>query len=551
MKTILCISLIFCLTYTTAQKPIETLTGHSNLVWSVNYSPDGKYLASGSGDNSIKIWEPTTGNCIRTLTGHSSWVSSVNYSPDGKYLASGSDDNSIKIWVLVISARVRMYVEEKVTAWQQKGEYEKTTDYQLRVNEQTRQKKIASLSADALALFKEEEKNNFKIGACSIKGNYDADNESFLLDISPIGEVVIKVPLAEAPSFKQDFNNLSYKNPDFIIKDDYFVLSKLSIVNSINGKSYQWSSSEGSNYSLTNIQYNFAPIDNIKIPDSSGETGNKQNVTQTTISVGKSDVDINIPVNSTQKKTNTYALIIGNEDYTSKCAEQNKEVDVKYAANDAEVFYQYAIKTLGIPEANATLITNADKTTMLKELNKFYTNIQLTKGQGEFLLYYSGHGTPDSSGNTYILPVDQTSMDIKFGGGIGISDVYSKLADYPSKKTTVIWDACFSGYDLQISKNKSGVKINPEENNSLLKGNMVVLSSSQKTEPSQYDENKHHSVFTYYLLKKLQDSKGDVNLSDLEDYLKKEVPLHLNSIYKPLQHPKIKGADDNWKSWKL
>jgi len=107
---------------------------------------------------------------------------------------------------------------------------------------------------------------------------------------------------------------------------------------------------------------------------------------------------------------------------------------------------------------------------------------------------------------------------------------------------------------LQISKNK-GVKINPpEENNSLLKGNMVVLSSSQKTEPSQYDENKHHSVFTYYLLKKLQDSKGDVNLSDLEDYLKKEVPLHLNSIYKPIQNPKIKGADDlkdNWKSWKL
>ena len=54
MKTILCISLIFCLTYTTAQKPIKTLTGHSAEVESVNYSPDGKYLASGSADNSIK-----------------------------------------------------------------------------------------------------------------------------------------------------------------------------------------------------------------------------------------------------------------------------------------------------------------------------------------------------------------------------------------------------------------------------------------------------------------------------------------------------------------
>jgi WD40 repeat protein len=76
----------------------KTLTGHSDMVTSVVYSPDGRYLASGSWDNTIKIWEVATGKELRTLTGHSIRVSSVVYSPDGRYLASGSGDKTIKIW---------------------------------------------------------------------------------------------------------------------------------------------------------------------------------------------------------------------------------------------------------------------------------------------------------------------------------------------------------------------------------------------------------------------------------------------------------------------
>ncbi|NWJ95119.1 MAG: hypothetical protein HXX20_04985, partial [Chloroflexi bacterium] len=75
-----------------------TLTGHSDTVISVAYSPDGKTLASGSDDNSIKLWETSTGKLLNTLTGHSSYVWSVAYSPDGKTLASGSYDKSIKVW---------------------------------------------------------------------------------------------------------------------------------------------------------------------------------------------------------------------------------------------------------------------------------------------------------------------------------------------------------------------------------------------------------------------------------------------------------------------
>jgi WD40 repeat protein len=76
------------------------LEGHNDYVRSVSISPDGKILASGSGDKTIKLWDLETGQEILTLTGHNDYIRSVSISPDGKILASGSGDKTIKLWNL-------------------------------------------------------------------------------------------------------------------------------------------------------------------------------------------------------------------------------------------------------------------------------------------------------------------------------------------------------------------------------------------------------------------------------------------------------------------
>ncbi len=79
-------------------KLLRTLKGHSGYVSSVAFSPDGRHLASGSWDNTIKVWQVASGELLRTLKGHSGWVHSVAFSPDGRYLASGSFDATVKMW---------------------------------------------------------------------------------------------------------------------------------------------------------------------------------------------------------------------------------------------------------------------------------------------------------------------------------------------------------------------------------------------------------------------------------------------------------------------
>ncbi len=79
-------------------EPFLILRGHVGTVRSVSFSPDGKTIASGSDDKTVKIWDAATGTILRSLRGHSGTVTSVFFSPDGKTLISSGKDKTVRVW---------------------------------------------------------------------------------------------------------------------------------------------------------------------------------------------------------------------------------------------------------------------------------------------------------------------------------------------------------------------------------------------------------------------------------------------------------------------
>jgi WD40 repeat protein len=79
----------------------RVLSGHESSILSVAYSPDGRWLTSGSGDRTLRVWDTQNLEAApRVLSGHESSVWSVAYSPDGRCLASGSGDRTVRVWLI-------------------------------------------------------------------------------------------------------------------------------------------------------------------------------------------------------------------------------------------------------------------------------------------------------------------------------------------------------------------------------------------------------------------------------------------------------------------
>ncbi len=152
-----------------------------------------------------------------------------------------------------------------------------------------------------------------------------------------------------------------------------------------------------------------------------------------------SSVDKNIPTNP--KVANRIALIIGNEDYSGTL---NAEVNVAYARNDAEIFKQYALNTLGVEENNMHFLLDATAGQMRREIDLVTALATKLGNSCEVIVYYAGHGFPDEVTKVpYLIPVDVDATNLS--SAIKLSDMYKKLGATGANKVTIFLDACFSG----------------------------------------------------------------------------------------------------------
>ncbi|MDB2443117.1 hypothetical protein N9W40_03440, partial [Flavobacteriales bacterium] len=155
-------------------------------------------------------------------TGHSEWItkssSAKAYFIPIRRIIYGDKKG------LTINEKVRLYVESEIIKWQQKGEFEKTTDYLVRI--ESRDNKIEELEKLAIDSLKESYAESIRFDDIYMN-KYDADNEVFLFHSPQLGEIPLHVPLIHAKEFKdlQNKDKLRYNNPQFVQFDGKFILS--------------------------------------------------------------------------------------------------------------------------------------------------------------------------------------------------------------------------------------------------------------------------------------------------------------------------------------
>lgn len=259
----------------------------------------------------------------------------------------------------------------------------------------------------------------------------------------------------------------------------------------------------------------------------------------------RSDVDVNIPQTGANNDK-TFAVVIANERY-------QREATVPYALNDGNIFAEYCKKTLGLPDANVHFVRNATLNNIKAEVTWLEKVIDAYGGSAKVIFYYAGHGIPDEKSRTaYLLPVDGYGSDVSTG--FALNSLYASLGKLPSKSVTVFLDACFSGAKREgdMMASARGVAIRVREGQPV--GNMVVFSAAQNDETAYPYTDQQHGMFTYFLLKKLQQTQGEVSYRELSDYIVQEVKR--NSIVKngksqtPVVTPSA-ACSDEWQGWRL
>lgn len=264
-----------------------------------------------------------------------------------------------------------------------------------------------------------------------------------------------------------------------------------------------------------------------------------------------SDIDVGIPVSS-KVYNNRFALIIGNEDYRKYQTGLQSDQNVLYARNDAGVFKEYAVKTLGVPETHAFLLNDATRGQMSRELERIIELVKRTPN-AELIFYYAGHGLPDmQTYQGYLIPVDVTASNLR--DAISLKDLYVKLASSNASKIYVFLDACFSGG----GRGENGllaaraVKVKPK--GEIVQGNIVAFTATSGEEFSLPLKKEAHGLFTYHLLKKLKETQGRVMLGELKMFLEMEIPKSSLLANSMLQTPNFLVSpelDEKWQQWQF
>lgn len=429
-------------------------------------------------------------------------------------------------------------VKEQIGLWQKKGEFETTEQWRKRVTEENRKQKLAQVIEELRQKYIAEKSPDSVQGKL---GSYDADHATFNVTVNGTSSLYVQVPIEEAPAFKANWAQVKILPQYGIVNDQ---LSILSCIFNLGNKNYQ-TTRNSSNDANNNLIADLPPLEiNLNTGTVASTPVSHQKPALSTAAPVSIDngIDLNIPVTD-KINAKVFTVIIGNEDY-------QRVSKVNYALNDAKVFAAYCQKTLGIPENNIRIYQNATYGTMLSALTDIKNISEAYQGDISVIFYYAGHGIPNESDKgAYLLPVDADGSQTE--ACLSTERLYRELGNLHARSTLVFMDACFSGAERGNGMLTAARGIAIRVKNDHPQGNTVVFSAANGEETAFPYKEKGHGLFTYFLLKKIRETHGNVSLGELSDYIISNVMQQSVVINRKKQTPTVVPSialDGTWKN---
>jgi hypothetical protein len=256
-----------------------------------------------------------------------------------------------------------------------------------------------------------------------------------------------------------------------------------------------------------------------------------------------------LTVHCLEKRRAIWAVVIGINNYPHIRP-------LKYAVNDAELFYDYLIQYNHIPKENVTLLLNQEAT-LIQLRSTLGTHLKNKAGKEDMvIIFFAGHGaterdlmSPDGDGlEKYLLPYDVVPGDL-YATALPMREISHIFKRIQSERLVFFADCCYSGASGGRTIGLSGTRANISEAflERIASGKgRVIITASEANEVSTEKNEIQHGVFTYFLVEGLK-GKADINrdglvtVDEVYDYISKQVPQATGQEQHPVKKGTVKG----------
>lgn len=428
-------------------------------------------------------------------------------------------------------------VMNRVNRWQLQEPGEALPDWEVRVNDETLEARMEGLEMRFEA---EYISANSLEDPVLVPGQYDSLQGMLPVDIhdrdsSRHFSIMLPLPAGDAESVLGSWKRVK-ADLRYFIKNDHVAIAQADIV--LPGhRTYTWRDPDYGTVRSLLLDYDLEDLD-FTLP---GRIYRQESVASGDTSVVP-DSDAGIPAGNKRNGSHIYAVIIANEDYGSG-------IEVPYALNDGAVFRDYCLSRLCVPEDQVAYLANAGAEDIASLNNWLERASRMFDADTRIVLYFSGQCVLDKGlGETFLLPVDYLSQGVQ--SGLGLRSLYGRISRWGVDDALLLLDAsygkiCRNGMRFSVFKDGETQSewLRPDDRT-------VTFFAAGEDEAALPYPGEKHGIFTYFVLKALQQHPEGISYGDLFDFVSSNVRKVAAELYGAEQSPRVYSSEWDGGAWR-